>query len=563
MVRNIIRLIACATLANLLLIQSAFALTQVTATVDRNPVMEKESFILQVIADDDIDSNALDTSPLLKDFIVGRTSVSSQTSMVNFDTTRITKWTTVLIARTAGNYVIPPLTVKSLSTEAIAIEVLEVSNQGAAATQDIFITTDISSKEVYVQQQLTLTIKLHFAAELQRGSLSEPTLDGASITQVGKDKENDAIINGKRYRVIERNYAINPQNSGEYIIKTPVFSGEIISQSNRRGQLFSLRDTKPVSVLGEDINLVVKPIPDNYQGVWLPSEILNLDQEWQPEGESFMVGEPITRTLTLTAAGLSEEQLPKLEMASTPGIKIYPDQAELHTGLSNGRIVSQKKQNFALVASRVGTYELPEIRLPWWNTVTNRIQYAVIPAKTITITPNDEMFDEVKETGVSNTSDAQLLSKAVNPSSGETKTIVVTEHSWLQWLFLTLWLLTSLAWLVSVLSKRKPQATKTYKTTNNHYKALVQACDNNNGEEVLKCIVAWANESFPENQISTLDDAKLAINNNDFNKSLIELQTCFYGKQTQTWQGQTLKDLIVEINKQPQITAKKIVQLNP
>jgi hypothetical protein len=557
-VRNIIRLIACATLANLLLIQSAFALTQVTATVDRNPVMEKESFILQVIADDDIDSNALDTSPLLKDFIVGRTSVSSQTSMVNFDTTRITKWTTVLIARTAGNYVIPPLTVKSLSTKPISIEVLKIGNQGATATQDIFITSDISAKEVYVQQQLTLTIKLHFATELQRGSLSEPTLDGASITQVGKDTENDAIINGKRYRVIERNYAINPQNSGEYIIKTPVFSGEIISQSNRRGQLFSFRDTKPVSVLGEDINLIVKPIPDNYQGVWLPSEILNLNQEWQPAGESFMVGEPITRTLTLTAAGLSEEQLPKLEMASTPGIKIYPDQAELHTGLSNGRIVSQKKQNFALVASRVGTYELPEIRLPWWNTVTNRIQYAVIPAKTITITPNDEMFDEVKDTDINN---AQLIPEAT--VSAETKTIVVTEHSWLQWLFLTLWLLTSLAWLVSTLSKRKLQTTKTYKTTNDYYKALIQACDDNNGEEVLKCIVTWANESFPENRISTLDDTKLAINNNEFNKSLIELQTCFYGKKTQTWQGKTLKKLIIEINKQPKSTTKKVVQLNP
>jgi hypothetical protein len=568
-VRNIIRIIASSIVASLLLIQSAFALTQVTATIDKNPVMDKESFVLQVIADDDIESNALDTSPLLKDFIVGRTSVSTQTSMVNFDTTRTTKWTTVLIARSPGKYTIPALTVESVSTQPIAVEVLEASSQGAAKTQDIFITTDISAKEVYVQQQLTLTVKLHFAAELKRGSLSEPTLDGASINQVGKDIENDSIINGRRYRVVERNYAINPQNSGEFIIKTPLFSGEIISPSSRRSQFLSFTDTKPVSVLGEDINLLVKPIPDNYQGVWLPSEILNLDQEWQPAGESFMVGEPITRTLTLTAAGLSEEQLPKLEMTSPSGIKIYPDQAELHTGMSNGRLISQKKQNFALVASRVGTYKLPEIRLPWWNTVTNRVQYAVIPDKNITITPNDEMVEELKNSGnnsgsnnINNTTDG-LTTQNNNALTSDIKTVVVTKSSWLQWLFLALWLLTSLAWLLSILSKRKPQVTEAKATSNSHYKALIKACDNNTGEEVLKLIVIWANECFSNDKISTLDDAKHVINHSDFNNALTDLQACFYGKNTQPWQGQTLKNLIIEINRQPKSANKETVKLNP
>ena len=565
MVSIIIRLIAFTVMANLLLIQSAFALTQVTATIDKNPVMEKESFILQVIADDDIDTNALDTSPLLKDFIVGRTSVSSQTSMINFDTTRTTKWTTVLIPRSAGKFIIPALTVESLTTSPIELEVLKTSDQTARNTQDIFITTDISSQEVYVQQQLTLTVKLHFAAELKRGSLSEPTLDGASVTQIGKDIETDAIINGKRYRVIERNYAINPQNSGEFIIKTPIFSGEIIAHSSRRSNFISFADTKPVSVLGEDINLTVKPIPDSYQGFWLPSEILTLHQEWQPQSDSFMVGEPITRTITLTAAGLSEEQLPKLEMTSPNGIKIYPDQAELHTGINNNRLVSQKKQNFALVASKVGTYELPEIRLPWWNTVTNKVQYATIPAKTITITPNTEMPEEPKMSELSQPENPQVSSPTINkkPTNTEVKTIIVKESSWLQWLFLALWLLTSLAWIISSLKRKKLQPIETKPTPLNHFKALIKACEQNNGEQVLKLITPWANTLFPDSKISTLDEAKSVINSATFSQALTELQQCFYGKNTQQWQGQTLKKLITSINKQPNKVAQTHIALNP
>ncbi|WP_143314042.1 BatD family protein [Colwellia sp. UCD-KL20] len=563
MVIHFIRLIALSTLTSLLLVQSAFALTQVTATVDKNPVMEKESFILQVIADDDVGTNALDTSPLLKDFIVGRTSVSSQTSMVNFNTTRTTKWTTVLIARTAGTFMIPALTIESLSTSPISLEVLKTSNQKTSASQDIFITTDVSSKEVYVQEQLTLTVKLHFAAELKRGSLSEPTLDGASITQIGKDKESDTIINGKRYRVIERNYAINPQNSGNFIIKTPVFSGEIISQTNRRSNFLSFADTKPVSALGEDINLTVKPIPDNYQGFWLPSEILTLHQEWQPDNESFMVGDPITRTVILTAAGLSEEQLPKVEMSVPSGIKVYPDQAELHTGMNNNKLVSQKKQNFALVASKIGTYELPEIRIPWWNTVTNKMQYAVIPAKSITITPNEDMANDKQNNNATN-STAQAIPTTVNENKPlETKTVIVKEASWLQWLFLALWLLTSFAWLISSFNKKKKN-TKTIKAVSqSSYKDLINACDKNNGEEALQLIAPWAAELFSSANITTLEEAKHFINRTEFNQAVMDLQQCFYGKVAKSWNGNTLKSLIIDINKHPKNIQNQPITLNP
>ena len=561
MVRIIIRLI---TFSSLLLVNTAFALTQVTATVDKNPVMEKESFILQVVADDDVNTNALNTSPLMKNFIVGRTSVSTQTSMINFKTTRTTKWTTVLIARTAGNFIIPPLTVESLSTSPIKLEVLKTSSQPSSVTQDIFITTDTSSKEVYVQQQLTLTIKLHFSTELKRGSLSEPTLEGAKITQIGKDKENDVVINGKRYRVIERNYAINPQNSGEYTIKTPVFSGEVISQSSRRSNFLSFSDTKPVSVLGDDIHLTVKPIPDNYQGFWLPSEILTLDQEWQPGNEEFMVGEPITRTITLTAAGLSEEQLPKIKVDVPKGIKIYPDQSELHTGINSNRLVSQKKQNFALVASKVGTYQLPEIRIPWWNTITNRVQYAVIPEKTITIVPNEDMVQgEVDDsnTQMNDTQKIQVNNK--NQASPEMNTVIVKEASWLQWLFLALWLITSFAWLISAFSKRKSSPKKTVHIAKNNYKTLIDFCEKNDGEQVLKLIVPWAKDLFTDHNISTLEDAKNIINLSEFDNALIELQQSFYGKAAQVWQGNNLLPLIKRINKQPTSSQKESISLNP
>jgi hypothetical protein len=544
--------------SNALLVNNALAASQISATIDKNPVVVNESFILKITVDDDVDTNALDTSALLKDFVVGRTSVNSQTSMVNFKTTRTTTWNTLLISKKAGDFIIPPLTIEGIQSQAINIKVLAEKDPRADQQKDLYITSEVSTKEVYVQQQLTLTVKLHFSTELKRGSLTEPTLEGASITQIGKDKEEDTIINGRRYRVIERTYAISPKNSGEFVLKSPVFSGEILLPSTRRNNMFSFSETKPVSVIGDEIPLVVRPIPDTFQGTWLPSDLLAIHQDWQPDVTTFKVGEPITRSITLTAAGLSEEQLPVLEMTVPKGLKVYPDQAQLHTGMSSGRLVSQKVRNFAIVASKAGEYQLPEINIPWWNTVTNRYQVATIAAQTITVLPNSEMEKESDVTIPSQ-------SKEVAPA----QTVIVTQASWLQWLFLALWLITALAWFISSKFAKPSLANSPKKEANNSnvYLSLLAACKKNQGLEVLALISPWINtlqSKAGKTITATLDDGLLDINNNKFQKEIQLLQQSYYGKEQKNWQGKNLLPLLQDINKQGLKANKEtLLSLNP
>jgi hypothetical protein len=555
-------------LLSILVSQLAYAFTDasssVSATVDKNPVVVNESFVLKVTAHDDVDNNALDTSALLADFIVGRTSISSQTSMINFKTSRTTTWTTVLIAKNPGNYVIPPLDIEGNKTQEIQLKVLSAADPQASEQKDLFITSEVSKNTVYVQQQLTLTVKLHFSAELKRGSLTEPSLAGASITQIGKDKEEDTIINGRRYRIIERTYAISPQKSGQFILKSPIFSGEIMMPSKRRSNFLSFAETKPVSVIGDEIALTVHPIPDSFKGVWLPSDLLALHQEWQPDVTTFKVGEPITRSITLTAASLSKEQLPKLTMTMPKGLKVYPDQAQLHTGMNNGHLVSQKVRNFAIVASRPGEYLLPEINIPWWNTVTNRYQLATIPAQKITVQANSDIefnapTEQEQQTQLAPSTQSQLPEK-----------IMITQSSWLQWLFLTLWLVTLLAWFIS--AKYAVKKDKKQKVHNqplvDSYLALLAACKKDDGLTVLSLLVPWLNSMQNQQVISTVDEALNLINDfelkQNFSEEIKTLQQCYYGKTQQIWHGKALIKLIQRINKEGlTMPEHKLLQLNP
>jgi len=578
----VVRIIAISLslISTLIFSHLSFALDNLSATVDKNPAMINESIVLTVIANDSVDRDALDTSTLLKDFIVGRTSISSQTSFVNFKASRTTQWQIVLIPKKTGNIIIPAFNIDNIQSNEIMLNVMDERSPQANKQQDIFITSELSSNDVYVQQLLTLTVKLYIGVQLQRGSLTEPNLVNANIEQIGKDQETDSIVNGKRYRVIERTYAITPQQSGQFTLVAPMFSGEVMLQSQRRSNFLSFNETKPVSILGEKLELTVNSIPENYPSdlsPWLPSELLTLHQEWQPTADQFMVGDPITRTITLTAVGLSKEQLPKIVMTVPTGLKVYPDQAQIHANLTKERLISQKIQNFALVASKAGQFTLPEISITWWNTVTNRYQQATLPSQIITIMPNDEDISQtnVQSLPIQKNEITSLQPEENKPIQTNINTNSAQEpqsNSNLTWLFLALWLLTIIAWISHTFwLKRNKNTTKiNVKKVNDHYLVLLAACKKSEAEQTLTLLLPWIKSLslFDKITVTNLNQALIKINNDEFSAEVNNLQECLYGKNAQNefkWQGDYLIKAIQHLNKKSasDSTLKQNININP
>ena len=372
-------------LLTLLLSTAAYAdVNSLEATIDRNPVMLDEAIRLTVTADGSADRDAFDSSPLLKDFVVGRTSVSSQTSIVNFDTKRTTVWTTTLFPRKEGTFTIPSLTIEGKSTKPIQVKVIPVQEQSNVA-RDYFVTTDIDVKEAYLNQQLLYTVKLFLSSNIERGSLQAPEMQNAEITQLGEDKQYTDIVNGRRYQIIERQFAVVPQASGEFTLRGPIFTGEVMAaNTNQRFGFFNR--TQQINRVGPDITVNIKPIPQGIDYPWLPSEMVRVDEEW-PQGDSFVAGEPVTRIVTLTALGVVEEQLPDIPEFYPPNFKLYPDQSNTTTVEKDQSLISQRQTSLAIIPTQPGNFVLPEITIPWFNTLTQQTEYATIPARSITVAP--------------------------------------------------------------------------------------------------------------------------------------------------------------------------------
>jgi hypothetical protein len=387
----------------------SLSVTELKVSVDRNPVMVNESFVLEIIADDSFAGDELDLSPLGKtNLVVGRTATSSQTQIINGNISRTTTWSVVLLSRKAGKFTIPAFEIEGVKSRPVVVEVIKPAPGANTSSPDIMIKNERNTGKIYLQQTIQLTTKLYLSPDinLQSGTLSDPELSQAQIQQIGKDKNTSEIINGQRYRVIERNYLVTPQASGQFTIISPTFNGEI--STGRRSAYSAFASTKAVSTIGEDIAIFVEPIPSGYQGSWLPSDMVQLHDEISPAQSSFEVGEPITRTFTLTALNVNKEQLPTISGEYPASFKVYPDKSETFSNVRNQGVVAQRINSEAIVATQAGTFTLPEVSLSWFNTITHQIESATVPARTITITPNS--------TGLS---DDQVVTNLMPSSSSE------------------------------------------------------------------------------------------------------------------------------------------------
>ena len=508
-------------------INPAFALSKLEASVDRNPVMEGEYFVLNVSADDEVDTGKLDTSILLKDFIVGRTSVSRSTQIMNFDAVKETRWQVLLAPKQKGQLTIPSFSIDGVSSAEIPLKVVQAGAQPEQA-KNLFIDAKVSSDEAYVGQLITYKVKLYLAVELQRGVLNAPVIEGAQIKQIGEDKDGSEIIDGRRYRVIERTYGIIPDLPGQVNIKGATFSGDVLVESQRRGGMFGFNESRPMQAGAPSLSIQVNPAPASFLGQWLVADLVVLKESFPEDVKEFTVGSPITRTITLLASNADENSLPDIVQGLPPELKSYPEKPQRQSFVRDAQIVSQYSITSAIVPSKAGTFTLPEVKVPWWNPHLKRQEIATLPARTI----------EVKGGAVVDT--------PIEPN-WQANTSTRNEGSWSANLFALLWLVTLIAWGVTLVAwrralKRQPPVNTQVQpqplVLGNGLKGLEQACARGHVSDILQQLQQYFSEQAARPM--TLD--KIAAQSNELAEAIRQLQALAYGGKANS--GTQLADAV-------------------
>ncbi len=521
--------------------------TEIIVTTDRNPVNMNESFQITFSASNNPDGDP-DFSPLHKDFEVLNQSHSSQSSWVNGSFANNIQWVLDVIPKKTGMITIPAINFGGDKSDAssILINKAERTKSDTQLGGDLFVLVDVSTRTPYVQQQVIYTMRLYRKVDLSQARLTEPKLADAVIETLGKDKDYSTEFQGEYYTVTERKYAIFPQKSGTMTI-TPLSLTAAIVVGNSRpsfGGFFNRLKTRTMRVASDAIELNVQPVPEHFTGKhWLPAEQVHLQEEWSNDDLKVNIGEPLTRTLTLLVKGSTVGQLPKLtnkqQTVSGDKLKYYPDQPILKGLVKENSMVAFREEKIALIPSQGGTYQLPEIKIPWWNTQTDQMEIAIIPAKTIQAIALPGAASNTHST-TEPTFEAASAQK-VSDTSGE------KQYAWMGLsAFLMLgWVLTTLYLLNSRQNVNTPKENeKSAKPNDDGIKTLKKACQENNAVAAKDAIIRWGQQQY---EVSSL--GKIApFCSKELKEEILVLNQLLYSNNSLEWSGNKLWKSFNEYN---------------
>ena len=158
-----------------------------------------------------------------------------------------------------------------------------------------------------MQAQVLYRIKVYRAVPTRQPALRDPLFGGADvlIELAGDERSYEARLNDRTYNVVERVYAVFPQESGEVTISPARFEARVLRDGRITGRKVFESQSQVINVL---------PIPaapaDFPDAAWLPARDLQLGESWSREVDELAAGEPITRNITISALGQLETQIP-------------------------------------------------------------------------------------------------------------------------------------------------------------------------------------------------------------------------------------------------------------
>jgi len=585
----------------------------VTATLDRATIGEGDTVTLTIEARGQHAQGAQpDLSPLQKDFNILGTSTSQQMQIINGQMSSSASLRVELEPKHGGRIEIPALKVGGDTTAPLT---LTVADQPAATASQpgspLYLETGVEPHggSTFVQQQIQYTTRLYSSIPLIDGSLDDPRPEHAVVERLGEDKRYQATVNGQRYQVIERNYAIFPEQSGTLTIPPVRFTGRAATGgggSGRRpfGQMDSMlekffgRDPfgndsffvtpfgdpgKRVQASSKAVTVEVKPHPASYTAAtWLPAEDLTLHDSWATQPPEFRVGEPVTRVIRIDAKGLAASHLPNVTMPAIANMRIYPEEPLRESRTDGAVVYGHSEQSFAFVPQQAGRVSLPEIRLSWWDVNAGKEQVAVLPSWNVEVLPGAGGAQGTPVAPAAAVSKPAAQPVAEPPASAAPAAplavINTLKHIW-PWIAGGSSLLALVALFMWRRSRRRPSAavaaadmkpampaTAPGPDAGGALRALRQACDDNDARAAAGALLDWAAAEWPHNPPRNLGSIASRLED-EAGAEVRRLDQSLYAPGRINWDGTALKNTFktpaVKQSAKPTMAAGGLAPLYP
>ncbi len=544
-------------LANLFLATQVFA-DQLTASVDRDTIGIQETFTLTVSADSRVSSKP-DFSSLQNDFEILSNNESQYTSISTSGTEYKKVWQLTLAPKRVGSLLIPSFTVDKTVSDAIEIKVTKQSATQTNGDEPVRVAVEVSKKTAFVQEEIHLKIQIVSKVNLSQTQMQPLEIKNAIVIPLEeKPKQFISVINGRQHLIEEQNYAIFPQESGELIIPSVIYS--VVPSVERWNDPFGRSQSNILRLPTEEQHITVKPVPAESAGKpWLPANNIAINETWSASLDHLKMGEPVTRTITITADGLTGGQIPPLTNTPIDGLTFYPDQPQNNDKKTTKGIEGTRVETTAIIPNHGGEFTLPEVKVEWWDIDEQIMKTASLPAKTITV---------LGDTKPSNSAITEPASSQQS-ATGEPAVVTQVNEKINPWLLAATILFGVLSIILGVyalhlksrlkmLQNQQDDASEIISEKEKHiWDLLKHASANKDAVVMRKNVLSWARFQWPDASIHALDDVAKLGGKIELTQALKKLDEMLYSNHpSDDWEPNELLQLINECRKEKNVRKK-------
>lgn len=499
---------------------------KLSASLDRYSIAMGDTVRLTLSSDDNNDPGDASLNALQRDFEVLQRSSSVSTKNINGQRSQTRELFLEITPRREGSLIIPPFEVNGSRSEALAVDV-GPEPKPHAADEVVTFDAELDRNEVYVQGQLLLTLRVQQAVNLESRSITELELDNAYVETLGQNSFQ-RTIDGRPWLVHEIRYAIFPESSGELVIPMQTFSGRL--SSGRR----SLFDSRPAGRLirreSDAITINVKARPANYpNATWLPASNVSLEEQWSAPLDSLKTGDSVTRTITLSGEGLMGAQLPPFEPDQFGALRAYPDQPSINNVSGENGITGIRTDSVALVAVSDGEFEIPAVAIPWWDTESDSLKIARLPARKIVVAAPAALAPSNSATALPTTPTPSVNASGISGAGLWPIAFAVCLLGWLG---------TLLLWWRNRQTAPAPIAEARIASK----KSILEACAKNDAAATQRELKAWLRA---QGESGVLTEWTKSNRSSELHEALSKLESTLYSTDSPAeWNGVTLGKLI-------------------
>ena len=375
---------------------------EVTLRLERLEATLVDTILMEVRVSGSRDSDATPVLHGLEEFLVKRGGTSSRVEIINGKVSTGLTYTYFIQPQKTGTFEIGPAEIKvggrKLESNSVKLVVNASAKQSGSARGPVFIEASIASPDVYVEEQVLYILKLYRRVNVDNLSLGLPQVEHIVFKQLGKPREYQATIAGATYQVLEIRYALSASKEGAYVIGPSKMNMTAIGRESQslfddffkdpflQSPFSKFSSGRPLTVATRPVELKVLALPEEEKPADFSGLVGNFLMESRLQPTSLKEGESATLTVQVSGKG-NINRIPDIDLPELPFARTYGDQPLLEPEQDDQGFGGRKTMKWALVPQKEGRFEIPVLKMSFFNPDTKNYDVLQTSLHTLSVLP--------------------------------------------------------------------------------------------------------------------------------------------------------------------------------